>query len=557
MLVVASMAQPVIVIGADGCVEIANAAARSVLDLGSDITRARIDDVGLDFAATEMSPILRCVQDGEPFDDHIATIIAPQGRRWLSCSGRQIAHDGALAAVVTFTDITERHQETARLEWDVSRFEWRAFHDDLTDLLNRAGTLAAIGDHLATRSAPQDCVGVYYVDLDGFRVINDSLGRTVGDDILTAVGGRLRDALGTDAAIGRLGGDEFVVVELIRDDLSARLENQVSRIRELVDQPIALDGRTERITASVGVAVARHLVDDPAPVDMLRDAEIALQEARTNSAGRPYTSFRPQYRSDRLRRQRIEYELRNSVNSDPGQLYFDYHPVVDVGRGHGRVALEALMRWRHPELGQVSPGEFIAIARHTDLIEQLGAHLVDTTMREFVVNERTTDGLTLCLNFTRRELADRHFVPRLQLALGDAGLDPGRLCVEVSERDLAAGDRTGIRATMTSIRDLGCQLAIDDFGTGGMCLSDLYQMPITTIKTAKAFVDDMEDGAADEADRAEQMLTGIASAAHALGITVIAEGVETSRQAAAIVRAGCDFAQGFFYAFPQRLVDID
>ncbi|MDY6810375.1 MAG: EAL domain-containing protein, partial [Actinomycetota bacterium] len=271
----------------------------------------------------------------------------------------------------------------------------------------------------------------------------------------------------------------------------------------------------------------------------------------------PFAWFRPQYRSDRLRLQRIEYELRNSVMSDPGQLYYDYHPIVAVGRGHDRVALEALMRWRHPELGQVSPGEFITVARRSDLIEQLGAHLVDTTMREFVDNESTTDGLVLSLNFTRRELGDRHFVPRLQLALGDAGLEPGRLCVEISERDLAAGDNKGMKATMTSIRDLGCEIAIDDFGTGGMGLSHLYQLPITAVKTAKAFVDDMEDGAADDADRAEQMLTGIVAAAHALGVKVVAEGVETSRQAAAVERAGCDFAQGFFYSFPQRLVDLD
>ncbi|UVF80801.1 sensor domain-containing protein [Gordonia mangrovi] len=536
----------------------ANPAALHVLNLRSaSVPGIPLEDVGIDFAATESSPIAVCARTGEAFDDQVATIVASQGRRWLSCNGRPIADDGAAAVVVTITDITERHRETARLEWDANRFEWQAFHDDLTDLLNRAGTLTAIGEHLQKLSAPEDCVAVHYVDLDGFGMINDGLGRAVGDDILTTIGGRLRDALGHTAAVGRLGGDDFVVVELIRDDLRDRLDHQAARIRDAIDQPIALDGRTERVSASIGVAVARHGADHPAPLDLLRDAEIALYEARTNTTVRPYAWFRPHYRSDRLRRQRIEYELRNSVKSDPGQLYFDYHPVVDVGRGHERVALEALMRWRHPKLGQVSPGEFITIARRSDLIEQLGAHLVDTTMREFVDNQATTDGLVLSLNFTRRELADRHFVPRLQLALGDSGLVPSRLCVEISERDLAAGDAKGIKATMTSIRDLGCEIAVDDFGTGGMGLSDLYQMPITTVKTAKAFVDEMEDGAADEADRAELMVTGIASAAHALGITVVAEGVETSRQAAAIERAGCDFAQGFFYAFPQRLVDID
>ncbi|MDY6808874.1 MAG: sensor domain-containing diguanylate cyclase, partial [Actinomycetota bacterium] len=282
--VLALMPHPVILVGADMRVEMANPAALDALNLHSDaVPGVRLADVGIDFADTDASPITVCVQTGEAFDDHVATVVAPQGRRWLSCSGRPIIHDGAAAAVVTITDITERHQETAQLEWDASRFEWQAFHDDVTDLLNRAGILAAIGDHLQELSTPTDSVAVHYIDLDGFGVINDSLGRVAGDDILAMVGGRLRDALGPTAAIGRLGCDEFVVVELINDDLRVRLDQQVARIRDAIDRPLALHGRTERVSASIGVAVARHGADPPAPLELLRDAEIALHEAQTNA----------------------------------------------------------------------------------------------------------------------------------------------------------------------------------------------------------------------------------------------------------------------------------
>ncbi|WP_187585171.1 bifunctional diguanylate cyclase/phosphodiesterase [Gordonia sp. OPL2] len=546
-----SLERAVIVVGRDGAVELVNPSAIALLDLADDaVAGLRLTDLALDFSSPEESPIEVCLRTGVATDDHMATIVAPAGRRWISCSCRAIGDGDDRAVVVSMDDITDRHRETSRLEWEANQYEWEAYHDQLTGLLSRAGIIRAIETYSDRLEAPEDCVVVHYLDLDDFKLVNDALGHMIGDEILTEIGNRLREAMGEDSAIGRLGGDEYVIVQLVHKDHATRVDDLVSHIHETVGVPIELATHSERISVSVGVAVARFGDVRPTPTDLLRDADIALYQAKTISRGRPYVRFRPQHRLDLQRRQRIERELRETIDSDPAQVYFDYQPIVDVKRGHQPVALEALMRWRHPELGLISPSEFLAVADRSDLIELLGAHVLDQAVREFIRHDGTAE-LTLCLNFSRRELADRHFMARLEMTLAETGLAPGRLCIEITERVLAAGDHDGVVATLAAVRALGCQVAIDDFGTGASTLSEFYRLPISIIKTDKSFVDALDDG-----DRAEIMLSGIVATAHATGVQVVAEGVETSRQAAAIERVGCDFAQGYFYAFPQRLANI-
>ncbi|WP_164473754.1 putative bifunctional diguanylate cyclase/phosphodiesterase [Gordonia insulae] len=546
----AALDQAVIVVDADGRVELANPVAVSMLGLGEDaVPGALVRDLALDFSGADESPIDECLRGGVAVEGRMATMIAPAGRRWLSCSCRPL-DDGADGVMVSIVDITDSHQEASRLEWEATRLDWEATHDFLTGLLNRAGIVRAIETFSGRLTSPGDSVVVHYLDLDSFKIINDSLGHTVGDEVLKEVGRRLQRTLGDDAAIGRIGGDEFVVVRLVDNDPAARLDGEVSRIHRTVNDPIEVDDHSVRVSVSIGIAVVRAGTDHPSATDLLRDAHIALFQARTTSRGRRYVRFRPEYRLDLQRRQRIEHELRETLTAEPRQLYFDYHPIIDINNGHRAVGLEALVRWRHPELGLVSPSEFLSIADRSELIELLGGHVLDTTVREFTGHEGTA-GLSLSLNFSRRELANPHFLPQLEMTLGENDLPPGRLCIEITERVLAADDNAGVLATLAAVRAMGCQVAIDDFGTGASTLSEFYRLPISIIKTAKAFVDALDDG-----DRAEMMLSGIVATSHAMGVQVIAEGVETSRQAAAIERVGCDFAQGYFYAYPQRLANI-
>ncbi|MBD0862533.1 EAL domain-containing protein [Gordonia sp. zg691] len=541
--ILAALHQAVIVVREDGAIELANPAAATML--GPDaIPGASVYEMPLDFVGDE-SPIATCLRTGAAITDATATIRTPAGDRWLSCSCRPIDDVATeVVALVSFVDITDRHRERTQLAWE-------AVHDPLTGLYNRAGIIRELESHMTALGEDNDlsCVAIYYIDLDSFKLVNDSLGHAVGDEVLHTVAQRLASATPDEAAVGRIGGDEFVLVATLGIACSAEeIEHHIDKIRATVYEPIAVSTRSEPLTveASIGVATVTS-EDDYTATDLLRDADIALYQARKASRA-PYVHFRTHHREELQRRQRIEEELRRALDSDPRQFEIHYQPIVSTVDGT-LVGLEGLLRWRHPELGSISPAEFIPLAEESNLIDRVGAYVLSTASAE-VVAVPQLEGVMLCINVSRRELTNGQFLTRLQENFTTSGLRPESLCLEITESALAPLD-TELLSLLGDVRALGTQVSLDDFGTGASSLSEFYRLPVTVLKTAKSFVD-----ALDEHHSAQAILAGIVTMAHAAGMRVVAEGVETAAQAATVAAVGCDLAQGYHLGRPVPLPDV-
>ncbi|GAC69233.1 sensor domain-containing protein [Gordonia soli] len=548
--ILAALHQAVIVVrdGDGGHIELANPAATAMLGLeDAEIPGLSTDSLSIDFLG-DTSPIKACLSTGAVIHDITATIATPQGRRWLSCSVRPIDDDtNEAAALVSIVDITDRHQEASRLAWE-------ATHDFLTGLLNRAGLVAALSNHLRALSGPDQRVGVYYLDLDGFKAVNDTRGHAAGDELLKIVGQRLDDMVDCGpSVVGRIGGDEFIIAATLSSKAAEQIGDHISHIRGVVSEPIDIGGRRERVTTSIGVAMT-SAAQQQTPEDLLRDADIALYEAKRTNGRASYVQFEVRHRRDLERRRSIERHLRMSLTEHPEHFRLDYQPIVATSTqrviGHRVVGMEALLRWRHPVFGLVPPAEFIPLAERSDLIDLIGAHVFDTAATALASNEWPDDAM-LSLNMSRSGMTAEDFLPRLDglldRLLRDTIDDPSRLCIEVTESSLDARDSEAL-ATLSAVRERGVHVALDDFGTGASSLSELYRLPISILKTAKAFVD-----ALDQDDRAEAILSSIVSMAHATGTQVIAEGIETKAQAQAVARIGCDYAQGYYFGFPRPI----
>lgn len=540
--ILAALHQAVIVVREDGGIELANPAAATMLGPQS-VPGSFVHDLPLDFVDGE-SPIVRCLRTRTAVTDATATINTPGGERWLSCSCRPIDDDTSDAvALVSFADITARYRERTRLVWD-------AVHDSLTQLYNRAGILKELEAHMdALDEHETGCVAIYYIDLDNFKLVNDSLGHAVGDEVLHIVAQRLAGATPPDGAVGRIGGDEFVLVTThTKESMPAEIDRQIEAVRAAIRPPVNVSIRSEPLTVRVSIGVATVAAGDRyTPADLLRDADIALYQARKASR-EPYVQFRTQHREELQRRQRIEEELRRALDTDPSQLEIHYQPIVSADSGT-LVALEALLRWTHPDLGSVPPTEFIPLAEQSTLIDKVGAHVLATACAEVAATPQLRQ-VMLCVNASRRELTNGEFLRRLSETCEQTGMDPHSLCLEITESALTPLDG-GLLALLRDIRALGIQISLDDFGTGASSLSELYRLPVGILKTAKAFVDALE-----EHPSARTILSGIVDVAHAMGVRVTAEGVETASQAATIAAVGCDLAQGYHFGRPKPLVEI-
>jgi diguanylate cyclase (GGDEF)-like protein len=380
---------------------------------------------------------------------------------------------------------------------------------------------------------------VLFIDLDKFKVINDSLGHAVGDKVLRVVGKRLRHGVRRKDLVGRLGGDEFAVVTL-----DARNSGNVSALAEHIQaglaQPIVVDGRQLRINASIGIVMASS--GDPRTADdLIRDAEVAMYQAKMRGSGR-YEFFDVALRKRVQRRLQLEQDLRNALSA--GELWVAYQPVMDI-QSTRMVGVEALLRWNHPRHGSISPAEFIPIAEESELIDLIGAYTLQTTTRE-MVKRRVEQGLTieLAVNLSARQLDDPELVSKVRRALRITGLPPSTLCLEVTETALMK-DATSAAAKLNALRDLGIRLAIDDFGTGYSSLAKLIHLPLDALKIDQSFVSELESSR-----DAEVIVTSIIAMAHAVGLVVIAEGVENARQLEILRRLECDQAQGFYFGRP-------
>ena len=459
---------------------------------------------------------------------------------WVEIHARPM-HDDAgqfLGMSGTLTDITARRPLEERLLV-------QAFRDDLTGLANRALFKDRLEHALTRRVARPSLVALLFLDVDRFKTINDSLGHSAGDQVLTAIADRLRAVLRPEDTIARLGGDEFAIVV---EGVSAPEEALAlaERIREAFEAPFRYGDRQITIRSSIGVVVAGS--GDRSADELLRDADVAMYRAKVSGQG-SYALFEPSMQAEVAARMELEHDLRDAVERN--QLSLAYQPIVSLA-DRRVVGVEALARWHHPVRGNIPPAIFIGSAEETGLIVALGRWVLRQACRD-LAELRSLDGagsdLRLSINVSPRQLRERTFVEDVLGALRVNLLPPSALTLEVTESVvLDCGDQ-GIY--LRALRSAGCQVALDDFGTGFSSLGHLRTLPIDELKIDVAFVRAVLDDGADAA-----IVASIVGLGAALGVAVVAEGIETEAVADRLLALSCPFGQGYLFGRPEPLAAL-
>ena len=425
-------------------------------------------------------------------------------------------------------DVSERRQAEHQIEH-------LAYHDALTGLPNRLLFVDRLDNALTRVKRSGDALAVLFVDIDHFKAINDSLGHTAGDDLLRGLAGRLRLTLRTEDTVARLGGDEFtVLVSGLKDPND--LLRLAHKIHAAIKAPIEVASRELTVSASIGVGL--YPQDGDTAEQLLRSADLAMYRAK--ELGRDRTEFYTAALSARLlEHMNLETRLRRALQA--GELYLVYQPIVRLSTSKVE-AREALLRWRDPERGTIQPSDFIGVAEATNLISEIGHHVIelacDTTV-DRAGEERVS------INLSGRQFHDPLLLEIVDRALLESGLEASRLDFEITET-VAMQDLERADVILVALKKRGIRLLMDDFGTGHSSLSNLRRLPLNAVKIDRSFIADLP-----EETRARGIVTAIIAMAHQLGLEVIAEGVETAEQLAFLQAEGCDLAQGFLLGRPE------
>jgi len=447
-----------------------------------------------------------------------------------------ILQDGeVVGAVVTFKDITER-------KFLEEQLHHQAFYEPLTGLPNRALFMDRL-EHTLTRSNRRESsVAVMFVDLDNFKVINDSLGHKAGDELLKVVAERVKSYLRPEDTAARLGGDEFTI--LVEDVASVGEGVQIAeRIAEVLQPPFTLEEQEVFITTSIGIALNNSTQERAE--DLLRHADLAMYRAKHKGKAR-YEMFEPNMSTEAWRRLQLENELRQALERGEFKVY--YQPIVTLEDAR-IVAAETLVRWEHPRRGLLLPKEFLSVAEDSGLIVQIGEGVLREAchqMRAWQQRYPTLPLLTVGVNLSPRQLFRPELVAEI---LAETGIDPSSLQLEITEGMLTNYGVHSANNTLRSLKDLGIRLAVDDFGMGYSSLSYLKRFPVDFLKIDRSFVAGLGqdiDGASKDAEIVRAMI----DLTHALGLEAVAEGVETAEQLAQLRNMECDLAQGNFFSEP-------
>ncbi|HEY3330341.1 MAG TPA: EAL domain-containing protein [Capsulimonadaceae bacterium] len=440
---------------------------------------------------------------------------------------------GVRGIVATFRNIAERKAYEDRLSH-------QAFHDSLTNLPNRALFLDRL-QRCMMRGQP---CAVMFLDLDNFKVINDSLGHDAGDRLLIAVSERLRACARRSDTVARLGGDEFtMLIEQIGEEDPAAI---AQRVAESLRVPTKINEREVITTASIGIALNSSPVVDAD--EMLRYADTAMYHAKASGKAQ-YAIFHTGMNTKVMERLDLETDLRRAIELDEFELH--YQPIVRLQSGK-IYEVEALVRWRHPVRGLIAPGKFIPVAEETGQIVEIGRWVLREACRQVRLwQTRQEAPIALSVNLSARQLKDQHLISDVRSALDDSGLAASDLKLEITE-SLMMSETGADLDKLYELKSLGVSLAIDDFGTGYSSMSYLSSLPIDTIKIDRAFVSRL--GGNPDDDAIVQAIIGLAKT---LNLDVTSEGVETLTQHRALTALGCDRGQGFYYARPLEACDLE
>jgi diguanylate cyclase (GGDEF)-like protein/PAS domain S-box-containing protein len=550
---VAALTEGVVVIDREGAVGAANESATRILG-------ARLESGTGDAIFTGGRPAQR--EDGSPFPPGTMPVAVALGRheastnvvigvcgdeavdQWLSVSSRPLdgTEDADNAAVVcSVSDITDSKRLLDRLAWE-------ARNDPLTGLANRSGFLTAVQSAIEESDrARLGSLVMFFIDLDRFKLVNDSLGHAVGDEVLLAVAERLRSAMPDVISLSRLHGDEFAALEPDVRDTEAALQ-RAEELKTVLSRPVHLStGRSLSVTPSIGLVRLADVGHEASAV--LQDADMAMLQAKTRGRGR-VAIFDSGLREEVGSRLELEHDLRAAVEN--GELRLEYQPLASLSNGRV-LGLEALVRWEHPRRGLLLPGRFVSLAEESELIVGLGSWVLEAAcaqMARWRAMYPEASESFLAVNVSPRQLEGQQLLPALTHALEASGLPAGALMLEITESGLVADDGS-LNEILDELREFGVRLAIDDFGTGYSSLSHLKRLPVSHIKVDRAFVNGLGSDAEDE-----RIVAAITELGHGLGLRVVAEGVENRQQRHVARQLGCDLYQGYLLAKPCRPRDI-
>lgn len=453
---------------------------------------------------------------------------------WVAISLRLLKFNGEPAILSTFYDLSERKRMEEQLMHD-------ALYDSLTGLPNRVLFMARLDQALRQAKQQNDYLfAILFLDLDRFKVVNDSVGHMVGDQLLIAIARKLERCLRSTDTVARLGGDEFTIlvdaIENVEDAITI-----AEQIHSELRQPFHLNGHEVFTTASIGIATGNLGYDRPE--DLLRDADIAMYRAKERGPAHHDVFDQEMYARAKVRLQ-LETDLRQALRNREFQVH--YQPITSLISGR-ITGFEALVRWHHPKLGLVSPAEFIPIAEDTGLIIPLGAWILREAcakMQAWQTHLSTKAPLTISVNLSGKQLTEPDLIEQIDQIMGETGLDSGSLKLEITESVLM-DNATSATKMLWQLRARNIQLCLDDFGTGYSSLSYLHRFPVNTLKIDRSFVSRMSRN-----DENLEIVRVIVTLAHTLKMDVIAEGVETREQLTQLKLLGCEQGQGYFFSKP-------
>jgi diguanylate cyclase (GGDEF)-like protein len=458
---------------------------------------------------------------------------------------------GAVDYIIKPFDVSElraRVGSALRTQALLEQLDRQAKTDALTGLANRTYFIERLTECLErTRHQPGSRFAVLYLDLDRFKVINDSLGHAVGDHLLLTITRKLQQCVRTmrqgerpaNDVVARMGGDEFTILldDLGDVDVAAKV---AQRVQNEISVPYSFDGHEVFTTVSIGIRMSRAQ-DDSAAV-MVRDADTAMYHAKLTGKAR-HVVFSDEMHDEVRLRQGLETDLRKAVERD--ELRLQYQPIIALDSGD-LVGFESLVRWHHPTKGLISPVQFIPLAEETGLIVQIGRWVLEEAGRQLCVwHGMFGDSLCMNVNISRKQLMDPTLIATVQQLIQHTGIPPQRLRLEITESTIMERADTTL-AVLRQLRELGVRLHMDDFGTGYSSLSCLHQFPLDGLKIDRSFVVNLVNGRSEYA----AVVHAIVTLAHNLHMKVVAEGVETIEQVAQLQTLECDHAQGFHFAKP-------
>ena len=537
---------------ADGRIVSANPSAERLLRrtraelLGKTPSELQFDSIredGTPFPVEER-PVTVTLRTGKPQANVVIGHRRADGLvTWFSMNVLPLGEPGrqpASGVVVSLTDITERRDFEERLTYF-------AQNDTLTGLPNRALLLDRLGQALTRAARRTTLVGVLLVDLDRFKEVNDSLGHSAGDTVLKEVAKRIRRALRDSDTVARLGGDEFCMV-LEELDNRDKLAVAATKLGRLFDTPIAAEGQDIFTSASIGVAV---YPDDGASIeDLIKHADIAMYDAK-HAGGNTHRFYSQELHARSADHVGLGAALRRAVERN--ELVVHYQPQIEIGSGRP-VGVEALLHWRHPELGILPPSQFIHVAEEIGLIVSLGEWVLKTACAEVKAWQQAgLPQLSVAVNLSARQFRDTQLAAKVAGTLAVTGLSPRFLDLEITE-SVIMSDTTHTISALTRLADLGVRVSIDDFGTGYSSLAYLKRFPVNKLKIDRAFVRDIPDNREDAA-----IVQAIITLAKTLELGVLAEGVETNEQLAFLAGLKCDQYQGYHFSGalpPKELLEL-